>query len=197
MQNSNGEVKKVKTFTEKPQLELAKAFFESGDFVWNAGIFIWKTKSIIQAFESYLPEISETFSSISKQYYSEEEKEKVDWAYARTKSISIDYGVMEKAENVFVVPGDFGWSDLGSWSSLHEYHDKDESGNVIDGNVMIYNGKDCIIRSPSEKLVVMQGLEGYLIADCDDVLMICKKDDEKLIRSIVNDVKGEKGEKFI
>ena len=104
---------------------------------------------------------------------------------------------MEKAENVYVVPGEFGWSDLGSWSSLHEYHDKDDSGNVVDGNVMLYGSNECIIRSPSDKLVVVEGLEGYLIADCDDVLMICKKDDEKKIRSIVNDVKSEKGEKYI
>ncbi len=196
-QGSEGEVKKVKTFTEKPQLELAKTFFESGDFVWNAGIFIWKAKSIKKSFENYLPEISETFSSISDQYYTESEKERIAWAYARTKAISIDYGVMEKAENVYVVPGEFGWSDLGSWSSLHEYHDKDDNGNVIDGLAMTYSSKDCIVRSPSDKLVVIQGLEGYLVADCEDVLMICKKDDEKKIRSIVNDVKSEKGEKYI
>ena len=196
-QESKGEVKEVKTFTEKPQLDLAKTFFESGDFVWNAGIFIWKAKNIIEEFEKYLPEISETFSAISDQYYTDGEKEKVAWAYARTKAISIDYGVMEKADNVYVVPGEFGWSDLGSWSSLHEYHDKDDNGNVIDGNAMLYDSKECIVRSPRKKLVVMQGLEGYLVADCEDVLLICKKDDEKQIRSIVNDVKGEKGEKYI
>lgn len=196
-QGSHGEIKKVKTFTEKPQLELAKAFFESGDFVWNAGIFIWNTKNIIDAFEKFLPEISETFNAISEQYYTEKEKEKVAWAYARTKSISIDYGVMEKADNVYVVPGEFGWSDLGSWNSLHEHHDKDKNGNVVDGNAMLYSSNECIIRSPGEKLVVVQGLEGYLVADCGDVLMICKKDDENRIRSIVNDVKSEKGEKYI
>ncbi len=196
-QETDGEIKKVKTFTEKPQIELAKAFFDSGDFVWNAGIFIWKAKDINEAFEMFLPEISETFGAISAHYYKEEEKEKIAWAYARTKSISIDYGVMEKADNVYVVPGEFGWSDLGSWNSLHEYHDKDNNGNVIDGNVMLYNINDCIVRSPKEKLVVVQGLEGYLVADCDDVLMICKKDDEKKIRSIVNDVKSEKGERYI
>jgi mannose-1-phosphate guanylyltransferase len=194
---SEGPVKKVKTFTEKPQLELAKAFFESGDFVWNAGIFIWKVKSIISSFEKFLPEIAETFSAISGQYYTVDEKDKIAWAYARTKSISIDYGVMEKADNVHVVLGDFGWSDLGSWSSLHEYHDKDSNGNVVDGNAMLYESSECIIRSPGEKLVVVQGLEGYLVADCDDVLMICNKDDEKKIRSIVNDIKSEKGEHYI
>ena len=196
-QETEGEVKQVKTFTEKPQLELAKAFFESGDFVWNAGIFIWKTTTIINQFEKFLPEISETFDSISEKYYTEEEQGRIAWAYERTKAISIDYGVMEKAENVFVVPGEFGWSDLGSWSSLHEYHDKDDRGNVIDGNALIYESDECIIRSPKKKLVVIQGLDGYLIADCDDVLMICKKDDENKIRSIVNDVKSIKGEKYI
>lgn len=194
---SDDVVKKVKTFTEKPQLELAKTFIESGDFVWNAGIFIWQVKSIMASFEMFLPEISETFDAISDTYYTDHEKEKIAWAYARTKSISIDYGVMEKADNVHVVLGDFGWSDLGSWSSLHEYHDKDADGNVVDGNAMLYESNDCIIRSPENKLVVVQGLEGYLVADCDDVLMICNKDDEKKIRSIVNDVKSEKGEKYI
>ena len=194
---SEDEVKKVKTFTEKPQLELAQTFFESGDFVWNAGIFIWKAKSVVTEFEKFLPEIAETFSSITDSYYSNTEKEQVSWAYARTKAISIDYGVMEKAENVYVVPGEFGWSDLGSWSSLHEYHDKDEHENVIDGNAILYESNECIIRTPEEKLVVVQGLDGYLVADCDDVLMICKKDDEKKIRSIVNDVKSIKGEKYI
>ena len=196
-QDTDGEVKKVKTFTEKPQLELARTFFESGDFVWNAGIFIWKTRSIIKEFEKYLPDLSETFSSISGQYYTKKEKERIAWAYARTKAISIDYGIMEKAENVYVVPGEFGWSDLGSWSSLHEYHDKDENNNVIDGNAMMYTSSECIIQSPNEKLVVVQGLDGYLVADCDDVLMICKKDDENKIRSIVNDVKSLKGEKYV
>lgn len=196
-QETNGEVKKVKTFTEKPQLELAKTFFESGDFVWNAGIFIWNANQVIREFERFLPEIAETFSGISDKYYSDDEKEKIAWAYAHTKAISIDYGVMEKAENVFVVPGEFGWSDLGSWSSLHEYHDKDDRGNVIDGNAMLYESSQCIVRSPHNKLVVVEGLEGYLIADCEDVLMICKKDDEKKIRSIVNDVKSDKGEQYI
>ncbi len=196
-QDSEGPVKKVKTFTEKPQLELAVTFIESGDFVWNAGIFIWKAEEIVKAFEKFLPEIAEIFGGISEAYYTDDEKEKIAWAYAQTKAISIDYGVMEKAENVYVVLGDFGWSDLGSWSSLHEYHDKDENNNVIDGNVMLYGCSDCIIRTPEGKLVVVQGLKDYLVADCEDVLLICNKDDEKKIRSIVNDVKSLKGEKYL
>lgn len=194
---AESDVKKVKTFTEKPQLELAQTFFESGDFVWNAGIFIWNVKTIINQFEKFLPEIAETFRSIQETYYSDKEKEKIAWAYARTKAISIDYGVMEKAENVHVVLGDFGWSDLGSWSSLHEQHEKDKNNNVVDGNAMLYESHDCIVQASKDKLIVVQGLKNYLVADCNDVLMICDKDDEKKIRSIVNDVKSEKGEQYI
>lgn len=197
LDEGEGEVKKVKTFTEKPQLEMAQAFYESGDFVWNAGIFIWKAESIKRSFELYLPEIAETFSAIGSDYYTEREMERIEWAYAHTKSISIDYGIMEKAENVFVIPADFGWSDLGSWASLHEIRDKDASNNVVEGNALIYESNDCILYAPREKLVVIQGLEGYLVADCDDVLLICKKDDEKKFRSYVNDVKNLKGDQFL
>ncbi len=196
-QESNGEVKKVKTFTEKPQLELAKTFLESGDFVWNAGIFIWNITSITKAFEKYLPEIAETFKTISSAFYSPDEMKRIEWAYARTKPISIDYGIMEKADNVYVIPGEFGWSDLGSWASLHEIHDKDENQNVIDGNALVYDSRNCILQTPKDKLVVIHGLDGFLVADCEDVLLICKKDDEKRIRSIVNDVKNHKGEQYI
>jgi mannose-1-phosphate guanylyltransferase len=194
---SDDEVKKVKTFTEKPQQELAQKFYESGDFLWNAGIFIWSEKAITDAFKAYLPEIAETFSSMSDDYYTDREERAIEWAYAHTKAISIDYGVMEKAENVFVVPGDFGWSDLGSWASLHEIRDKDENHNVIDGKALVYNSEDCILHTPKEKLVVIQDLEGYLVADCDDVLLICKKDDEKQFRSYVNDVKNTMGDKYL
>ncbi len=196
-QEMEGDVKKVKTFTEKPQLELAKTFLESGDFVWNAGIFIWSVPSIILAFERFLPEIAETFKSIESDYYTPKEIKRIDWAYAHTKPISIDYGIMEKADNVYVIPAEFGWSDLGSWTSLHEIHDKDENENVIDGNALVYDSKNCILQTPKEKLVVIQGLDNYLIADCEDVLLICKKEDEKRIRSIVNYVKNHKGEKYI
>jgi mannose-1-phosphate guanylyltransferase len=196
-QESEGNIMKVKTFTEKPQPDLAQKFFESGDFVWNAGIFIWNIQAIIGAFEKHLPDIAETFSSLSEHYYTEQEQAKIDWAYAQTKSISIDYGVMEKAENVFVIPSEFGWSDLGSWSSLHEIKDKDGDQNVVNGNAMIYDSNNCMVYTPKGKLVVIQGLEGYLVADCEDVLLICKKDDERQFRSFVNDVKNEKKEKFL
>ncbi len=195
---SDSIIKKVKTFTEKPQLELAKTFLESGDFVWNAGIFIWRADTIIRSFEKYLPDIAELFSSMSEAYFSDREKSSIENAYAVTKSISIDYGVMEKADNVYVVEGNFGWSDLGSWGSLHDIREKnDGDNNVIDGNVLTYDSKNCLVMGEKERLVVIQGLDGYLVADCEDVLLICKKDDEKQFRSFVNDVKNEKGEKYV
>jgi len=197
IQDENSIVKKVKTFTEKPILELAQKFIESGDFVWNAGIFIWRADTIIRSFEKHLPDISELFSSMSDSYFSDREKGAIENAYAVTKSISIDYGVMEKADNVYVVEGNFGWSDLGSWSSLHDIRNKNGDNNVIDANTLTYDCKNCLIMGEKERLIVIQGLEGYLVADCEDVLLICKKDDEKQFRSFVNDVKNEKGEKFV
>jgi len=195
--SDNGSIKKVKTFTEKPQLELAQKFLESGDFVWNAGIFIWSVKSIIAAFEKHMPELSDIFSEISEFYYTDKENEKIEHAYAITKSISIDYGVMEKADNVFVVPGKFGWSDLGSWNSLHEIREKNSDDNVIDAKALLYDTKNSFIKASKNKLVVVQGLKDYLVADCDNVLLICKKDLEKQFRSFVNDVKNEAGEEFL
>ncbi len=134
---------------------------------------------------------------MSENYFSETEKSAIENAYAVTKSISIDYGVMEKADNVYVVEGNFGWSDLGSWGSLHDIRDKNDDQNVIEGNVLTYDSKDCLVMGEKGKLIVVQGLEGYLVADCEDVLLICKKDDEKQFRSFVNDVKNDKGEKFV
>jgi mannose-1-phosphate guanylyltransferase len=190
--------KKVKTFTEKPQYDLALKFLESGDFVWNAGIFIWDVPSIIQAFEEHLPDISDAFSAINKFYYTEKEQKHIEEIYSHTKGISIDYGVMEKAGNVFVVLGDFGWSDLGSWSSLHEIRENNGDENVISANSLTYEVKNSLIMSDKkEKLIVVQGLDGYLVADSDDVLLICEKDNEKQFRSFVSDVKNEKGEKYI
>ncbi len=190
-------VKKVKTFTEKPDLELAEKFVESGEFVWNSGIFIWRTDTIIKAFEKYLPEIADTFNDITPYYYTKEEDQRIEDAYAITKGISIDYGIMEKADNVYVVLGKFGWSDLGSWNAMHEIRDKDPDLNVIDGNIMLYDAKNCIIKGDNKRLIVVQGLDGYLVADCDDVLLICRKDEEKLFRSFVTDVRNRKGEKYI
>jgi mannose-1-phosphate guanylyltransferase len=169
---SKTQVKKVKTFTEKPELELAKKFLESGDFVWNSGIFVWSVKSVISAIEKYLPEMAELFEEGNKYYNTDKEPDFIARAYSQTKNISIDYGILEKADNVHVMLCDFGWSDLGTWKSLHAISKKDVNNNVASENVMLYETKNCIVKTPDERLVVIQGLEDYIIAEYDNVLMI-------------------------
>lgn len=195
---SDSDLKKVKTFTEKPEKDLAKKFLESGDFVWNSGMFIWKAKTICQAYEKHLAEVDEIFSEISDSYFSDQEPGAIKKAYSHCKSISIDYGIMEKADNVYVVLGDFGWSDLGSWDSLHEIIDKkDEQRNVVQANALLYDTRNCMIKVPKDKLVVVHDLNGYLITEHDNVILICKKDAEKKFREFVADVKDSKGERFL
>jgi len=194
---SDDDIKKVKTFTEKPELDLAKQFLASGDFVWNAGIFVWSVKAIISAYEKYQDELAEIFEGGSDKYFTAEEKPFIKTAYSLSKNVSIDYAIMEKSEDVYVVLGDFGWSDLGSWNALHEIKDKDQNENVIEGKVITYDTKDSYIISKTNRIVLTHDLDGYLVADFDDVLLICKKEDSGVFRQFVNDVKAEKGEQFI
>lgn len=184
--------KKVKTFTEKPELSLAKKFLESGDFVWNAGIFIWGAQAIIKAIQTYLPEMAEVFEEIKSKLGTPEESDAIRVAYPQCKSISIDYGVMEKATNVYVCLGDFSWSDLGSWASIHEISEKDSNNNVIQANALTYESRNCIIRGSADKLIVAQGLNGYLVAEFGNVFIVCEKDREEQFRRFVNDVKAGK-----
>ncbi|GAB3898311.1 mannose-1-phosphate guanylyltransferase [Spirosoma agri] len=193
---SDKTIKKVKTFTEKPHLELARQFVESGEFVWNAGIFVWNVQSIIKAFEKYLPEVAEIFEEGKGAYYTDAEAAFIDKAYSLTGSISIDNGVMEKAENVYVVLSDFGWSDLGTWKSLYEVSDKNDDFNVIDGHVLLYDTKNCIIKTPKDRLVAINGLDGFIVAEYDNVLMICRKEDEQKVKAFVSDAK-ERGNHFV
>lgn len=190
-------VKKVKTFTEKPELDLAKSFLDSGDFVWNAGIFVWSIRSIVDAFKFNMPDLALIFEEGSGKFFTENEQSFIANAYAQSKSVSIDYGVMEKASNVYVILGDFGWSDLGSWSSLHEIKEQDEEGNVIEGDTILYNSQNNFIKSETGRLIITQDLDGYLVADFDDVLVICKKDAESKFREFVADVKEKKGNSLI
>lgn len=190
-------VKKVKTFTEKPEADLAAKFVESGDFLWNSGIFVWSIDSIVKAFEKHEEEIASIFASGINEFFTENERSFIKKAYSQCKNISIDYAIMEKAENVYVVPGDFGWSDLGSWNALHEIKDKDTDDNVMEGSVMTYDSKDNYIKGKKDKITVVQGCEGFLIADFDDVLLVCKKEDSSLFRDFITDVKANKGEKFV
>lgn len=189
---------KVKTFTEKPNLELAKSFLASGDFLWNSGIFIFSTQTILNAFNSFLPEIGEPFAEINDTYYSEKEREAIEQLYSTCKNISIDYGIMEKAQNVYVIPSSFSWSDLGTWSSVHSHTDQDGEGNAAPDQTVFYDCKDNVIRvSKSDKVVVIDGLEGYIVVDTDDALLICRKDNEQFIKQIVGDMRAKYGETFV
>jgi mannose-1-phosphate guanylyltransferase len=181
--------KKVKTFTEKPELSLAKKFLESGDFVWNSGIFIWGVKAILDAVHHYLPEMSEVFEEVKSKLGTPQEKEAILGAYSQSKNISIDYGIMEKAKNVFVCLGNFTWSDLGSWGSIHEISTKDGDNNAIDGNALLYETRNSIVKGSPDKLIVVQGLNGYLVGEFGNVLIVCEKDKEEQFRRFVNDVK--------
>jgi mannose-1-phosphate guanylyltransferase len=192
------EVKRVKTFTEKPHLDLAKQFLDSGDFYWNSGIFIWTLKSIINAFESYLPEVDKLFKEGEGKYNTDEEVAFINDIYPVCKNISIDYGIMEKAKNVYIVLSDFGWSDLGTWGSLYTHIDRDRQENAVVGkNVMMYDSTNNMVKMPNEKLVVIQGLYDYIVVESDDTLLICKKQDEQKIKQFVNDIKTSKGDQYV
>lgn len=194
--DSANAVKKVKTFTEKPNLELAQQFLDSGEFVWNAGIFVWNVQAIIRAFTQYLPDVAEIFAEGADAYYTDREAAFIDRAYSLSRSISIDNGVMEKAHNVYVVLSDFGWSDLGTWKSLYEVSDKNADQNVVDGHVMLYDTKNCIIKTPKNRLVAINGLDGFIVAEYDNVLMICRKEDEQKVKNFVADAKAQ-GAQFV
>jgi mannose-1-phosphate guanylyltransferase len=190
-------MRKVKTFTEKPNEEMAKFFLKSGDFLWNSGIFIWNVKSILRAFDEYLPEVASLFKEGAAIYNTPEEKEFIRKVYSLCTNISIDYGVMEKAKNVYVLASDFGWSDLGTWTSLYEHLPHDSKANAVTGNqIILDDATSCIINMPKDKLAVIKGLEDFIVVESDNILLICPKSQEQEIRQLVNDVKIKKGEKF-
>lgn len=190
-------VKKVKTFTEKPNIDLAREFLKSGDFYWNSGIFVWTLPAISNAFRSHLPEVTELFEGAIDALNTEREATKISEVYSVCESISIDYGIMEKAENVNVVLSDFGWSDLGTWGSLFTHISKDRDHNAVVGkNVVLYDSHENMINVPENKLVVIQGLDDYILVDTNDVLLICPKEEEQKIKQVVNDLKTGKNARF-
>ena len=191
-------VYKVKTFTEKPDKQLAKTFLASGDFLWNAGIFVWQVKNIIKAFEKHLPEMAEVFEAEKQHFNTKKEKAATERIYPQCVKISIDYGVMEKADNVYIIPSSFGWSDLGSWTSTYENLEKDYLGNAVAGNhVMVIDATNNMIHANNKKLIVLQGLDDFVVVDTKDVLLICKKDKEQDIKEYVAEIKRNKGEKYL
>jgi mannose-1-phosphate guanylyltransferase len=180
---------KVKTFTEKPDIALARKFIQSGDFFWNSGIFIWNTNSVLAAFEKYMPETYSVFDEGRELFGTPQEKDFIAKTYAVCKSISIDYGIMEKADNVYVMCTDFGWSDLGTWSSLYEHSSHDKTGNaIVSGKIFSYDNNRNIINISPDKTAVIQGLSDYIIVDSEDVLLIVKKEEEQNIKQYLDDV---------
>jgi len=193
------EFKKVKTFTEKPTAEIAKTFIQSGDFLWNSGIFIWSADAIINALKLHLYEVNEIFAEGQQYLSSDKESQFIALAYQRCPNISIDFAVMEKAENVFVLPVTFGWSDLGTWGSVYDLSEKDFSGNLAipADNVMFYDSKECMVSVGPEKLVVMQGVDNMIVAESENVLLILPRSQEHNLKQILNDVKAKHGSKYL
>ena len=193
-----GDFVKVKTFTEKPNAELAQVFYESGEFFWNSGLFLWKVSSIVDAFERFLPDITARFNLGLDKFNTSEEKAFIDENFAYCPNISIDYGIMEKADNVYMLRVDFGWADLGTWGSLYDIAPKDDAANtLLNSRVMAYDSHENLIAlRDKNKLAVIQGLNGYIVADSGNVLLICKKEDEDRIKQFVADAQLKFGKEF-
>jgi mannose-1-phosphate guanylyltransferase len=197
MQVADG-IYKVKTFTEKPNLELAKTFLASGDFLWNAGIFVWQVKNVMKAFEQYQPEMYELFDAEKANFNTPTEKEAINRIYPLCTNVSIDFAIMEKADNVYVIPSSFGWSDLGTWNSAYDNLEKDYLGNAVASeNVIVIDATKCMVSAPKEKLLLLQGLDDFIVVDTPDVLMICKKEKEQAIKEYVAEVKRNKGDQYL
>ena len=197
-ENAESEIKKVKQFTEKPNLEIATQFLESGAYLWNAGIFIWSVKSILKAFDSSLPEMTQLFCEGNHVYNTDFEDDFINTNYAKAKNISIDYGIMQEATNIYVLPVDFGWNDLGTWSSLYEKLPKDSNNNAsVNGKTIFRNASGNMVSTQTKKHVIIQGLDDYIVVEKDNVLLICPKKDDQNIKEIVAKVKAEFGEDLV
>lgn len=194
---ASGKFNKAKTFTEKPNHELAKIFVDSGEYFWNSGIFVWSVQTILEAFEKLQPEIYGPLNSIADHYGKPTEQEQIDIVYPECRGISVDYGIMERYDNVWVRCSDLGWSDVGTWGSMYEYSAKDENGNTFSTNTFTFNTEDCVIRTDDEKVVVIEGLKEYIVVDTPDVLMVCPRSAEQNIKRYIETVNFTKGDKFI
>ena len=180
---SNKEVYRVYSFKEKPDLETAERYIKKNNFFWNAGIFVWNVSTVVNALRVYQPAISKIFERLLPYYYTEQEQEMINQNFPLCENISVDYAIMEKADEIFVFPSDFGWSDLGTWGSLHGNLPKDAHNNTqIGQNIKLYETPNCVIHTTQEKKVVVQGLDGYIVAEKDDTLLICRLSEEQRIK---------------
>ncbi len=184
----NKEIFRIDTFREKPDLQTAQKYIQQNNFFWNAGIFIWSVSTIVNAFRIYSPAISKIFENMLSIYGTDKEQEMIDLHYPECENISVDYAIMEKAEEIFVCPASFGWSDLGSWSSLYMHTHHDLYGNSLIGpDINVYDTHNCMIHTTQEKKVVVQGLDDYIVAEKDNLLLICKISEEQRIRQFSGD----------
>jgi len=191
-------IQKIKAFTEKPNQALADIFFESGDFFWNSGIFIWNVQTILNACRTFLPEITNSLDKAIKVFNTPDEAAFIEENYPMFQNISIDYGIMEKADNVYMLMANFGWSDLGTWGSLYDLSEKDEQKNaVLKCKSLFVESEGNLLALPDNKLAVVQGLKDFIIAESDDTLLICKKSDEQRIKQFVAKVAMKHGEKYL
>lgn len=192
-------ISRVKTFTEKPSEDLARVFLESGEFFWNSGIFLWRATTIMEALRRHATDIATAFDRRPGVWGTPQEEEYIDKVYPALPGISIDFAVMEKASNAYVETASWGWSDLGTWSALYDHSPKNSQRNVTQGcQVLAYDSEGCIVAtSTHDKLIAIDGLRDYIVADSDDVLLVCPKNREQRIRNIVNDATSAFGEKYI
>jgi mannose-1-phosphate guanylyltransferase len=191
-------IQKVKAFTEKPDIELAKVFFESGDFYWNSGVFIWNVKTIIEAFGAHLPDIHTRFNKGIGKYNTPDERAFIEEEYPMCQNISIDYGIMEKAENVYMLVADFGWSDLGTWGSLYDLAQKDDDRNAtLKCKSIFVESQNNLVTLADGKLAVIQGLDDYIVVESNHVLLICKRSEEQRIKQFVADVNMKFGTTYL
>lgn len=189
---------KVKSFTEKPNLEMATLFMDSGEFYWNSGMFLWRADAILKAFDEYAPEVASIFDAGREFFGTPREMEFIDQAFPNSPNISIDYAIMEKARNVYVETADLGWSDLGSWKALYQTSPKSHEGNVTQGcKVLTNNCSGTIFATTGEKIIVADGLKDYIIADTDNALLVYPIAEEQKIRLLVNEVKERFGDEFV
>lgn len=197
-QKDGSEIKKVKKFTEKPDLAIATKFLESGNYLWNAGIFIWSVKSIVKAFENYLPEMNSLFCKGNTAYNTDKEEVFIDEHYAEAENISIDYGIMQQATNIYTLPVDFSWNDLGTWNSLYEKLDKDTDKNaVVNAKTLFRSASNNMVSTSKDKHVIIQGLDDFIVVEKENVLLICPKKSEQEIKQIVAEVKNTFGDDLV
>lgn len=179
----NKEIFRVDSFKEKPDRNTAEKYIKSSNYFWNAGIFVWNVKTIVNAFRIYQPAMAKVFENLLPAYETPEEQQLIDERFPLCENISVDYAIMEKAEEIFIHPADFGWSDLGTWGSLQNHIQKDIYGNSCIGNdIKLYDSHNCMVHTTEEKKVIIQGLDGFIVAEHDNTLLICKLQEEQRIK---------------